>query len=508
MSESTDNRGDQVRTLVDYTELIRRRWVYPATIVPGVILAAFVLAYTLPTMYRSSATILVAQSSIPEDMVRTTVTGLADQQFELVRRDVMIRSRLAEVVRQTDPYPQLRDATVEEKAALIISNTSVERVDPVTLEPLLESNAFSIHYENPNPERAAAVAEKLAELFLTYNRENRTKQAEQTFEFLRSNAQQLEETVQKLDVRIADFKRKNANALPEDLSTLRSSLEREESSLDGIEAQARLAENRESTLAVQLSQLNPTLVGAVSDTRTELATLRAELTDAEQRYSEDHPDVKRLRRAVAALAAQAPKGGGDIAPGADNPEYLRVAAELEAARRDVRALRAQAARIRSTIYTYQSRMVSVPSVEREYLQLIRDRDIAQNQLQEVQGKLRDAQFAQALEAEQRGERYTLIRAPYVPEDPVRPNRLGILLLGFILAAGVSIGCAVVADIADSTIRSTRDVDEITDVPILGSIPKIANAEDGRRRRIIFGRVCVAYAAAAVVFVAVVALVAR
>ena len=44
------------------------------------------IAFTLPTLYRSSATILLEPSSIPADMVRTTVTSYADLQIDLVRR--------------------------------------------------------------------------------------------------------------------------------------------------------------------------------------------------------------------------------------------------------------------------------------------------------------------------------------------------------------------------------------------------------------------------------------
>ena len=272
------------------------------------------------------------------------------------------------------------------------------------------------------------------------------------------------------------------NALPDDQLDNRDSLERTRRDLDSIESQARLAEQREAVLAVQLSQLSATLVGAVSDTRTDLATLRAELAVAQQRYSPDHPDIKRLRRAIETLLAQ---GATNAAPAgsADNPEYLQTAAELEAARRDVAALRSQAMRARAQIAGYEQRLRLAPNLEKEYLQLERDRDMAIGQLENARTMMRAAEMAQKLESEQRGERYTLIQRPRVPDSPVSPNRLGIILLGLVLSMAVAFGLVVLLDVVDPTVRTTLDIADLTDLPVVGTIPVMLSPADQKRRRL-------------------------
>jgi uncharacterized protein involved in exopolysaccharide biosynthesis len=54
-------------TLRDYFDVLRRRWIYLVTVLPLSILAAVYLAYTLPPLYRSTGTIMLEPSSIPED---------------------------------------------------------------------------------------------------------------------------------------------------------------------------------------------------------------------------------------------------------------------------------------------------------------------------------------------------------------------------------------------------------------------------------------------------------
>src|SRR5687767_10840582 len=99
------------KSLGDYARLVRRRWHYPAIIIPAALLFAIYIAYTTTPTYRSSGTIMLEPSSIPENMVPSTVTGLqdvpayADQQLELVRRRVMTSDRLEQLVAKVDPYP-------------------------------------------------------------------------------------------------------------------------------------------------------------------------------------------------------------------------------------------------------------------------------------------------------------------------------------------------------------------------------------------------------------------
>ena len=45
-------REDTVKTVGDYAGLLRRRWQYPATILPAGLLIALFIAYVLPVSYR------------------------------------------------------------------------------------------------------------------------------------------------------------------------------------------------------------------------------------------------------------------------------------------------------------------------------------------------------------------------------------------------------------------------------------------------------------------------
>ncbi|MEP7314579.1 MAG: hypothetical protein ABI859_18495, partial [Pseudomonadota bacterium] len=388
-------QNEKVQSMGEYAAVLRRRWPYLVVICPSAILIAVFLAFALPTIYQSAATILLEPSSIPAEFVKTTVVSYADQQIELVRRRVMTADSLQAVVAEVDPYPGQPETSARDKAAAIIANTRIQKVDPITMEPMVVSAAFSIYYSNPDPQIAAAVTGHIADLFLNYNRTSRIAQAKQAYDFLRQQSDEMNAQIRALEQQISDFKVRHGDALPESRERNESSLDRVQRDLDGLNAEVRVVSQQESLLKLQLSQTSPTLVATGKDAYTQLGLLRSELAAANQKYTPDHPDVKRLTRAIAALAAQANLGTtAPVRP--DNPDYLRIASELGAVQQNLAALQSNAARARAQINDYDRRLGQAPTVERDFAQLTRDHDIARQQFGEVQSKLRTAEAAQAL----------------------------------------------------------------------------------------------------------------
>jgi polysaccharide chain length determinant protein (PEP-CTERM system associated) len=491
---------DASSTLGDYVAILRRRRLLLLTILPIALLLSVFIAFALPATYRSSATILLEESSIPKELVRTSVTQYADQQIELVQRRVLTIENIEPIVQEIDPYPEKSELSVREKAAQVIRDTSVERVDPITLEVLLASNAFSVHYQNSDPQRAATFAQRLADLFLSYNRKTRSERAEETYKFLQEQSKSLEQQITLSEQRISEFKARHGDALPESQYRNQAAVERAARDLQDIETRVRAAEEREGLLKVQLSKLNPSLSTTAGNWRTDLAVLQGQLADARMKYTPDHPDVKRLQRQIEALSAQVDsQPGGSVAP--DNPEYLSVQGQLQSAQREIAALRSEAGRLRGQIYTYESGMAAAPGVERDYAELTRARDVLRTQFLDVQGKLREADVSRSVESEQIGDRFSQIRAPQVATRPFSPNRIGIILLGFVLGGALAAGLAALAESSDPSVRSRRDLREISDMPVISAVPVLTNTGERRKER----RWWISYATALLVATALVAL---
>jgi len=485
---SSSSRG---HTLDEYRNLLRRRRIYPATIIPATVLGAVCIAFSLPVSYRATGTIMLQTSEIPVEMVSSTAhrpvhddtPAQAQQEVELLRRRVMTPEKLRQLVEELDPYPTDKRASLEAKAQRVAEDTSVERVDPITLKPLDESTAFSIHYDNPQPLLAAAVAQKLVDLYLTYNRRTRTEQANAAYEFLQSQAKELEASMVAQEQKLAHFKAAYGNSLPDRQQHNLLQIDRVQRDLEETQRELLVAEAKESELQLQLNSLSPSMTASISDWRTQLAKLRSDLAAAEEKYTPEHPEIKRLKRAIDEMVSKGSASLRTNGQAPDNPDYLAVQSQLRAAQRSVATLRAAEARERRDVAAYEAGLSTEPNVEREYTQLQRDYDNARLRYEDIQGKMKNAALARTLEQEERGDRFTLLQGPVAPKKPYSPNRLGIILLGLVLGCGVAFGCVTAVDAADPTVRGTADLQHITGGPAIGAIPVLLSPSDLQGRKL-------------------------
>jgi uncharacterized protein involved in exopolysaccharide biosynthesis len=219
-----------------------------------------------------------------------------------------------------------------------------------------------------------------------------------------------------------------------------------------------------------------------NDVARRLDAARGELAIAVDRYSAEHPDVKRWERSIAQLetelaTAQSQPTRERISESADNPAYIQLRAQLEAATNDMRALEGKIASLKSQAFSYQRKVSISPRIEQEYREITRDYDNAQLRYRELRAKQMEAELAQNLESGRKGERFTLIEPPMPPEEPASPNRLAILIVGLLLSLGLAGGSAAIAESLDTSVRSRRDLLDVMRAAPLAMIPKIVTAEE-------------------------------
>ncbi|MCR4297743.1 MAG: hypothetical protein NUV75_03160, partial [Gallionella sp.] len=236
-------------------------------------------------------------------------------------------------------------------------------------------------------------------------------------------------------------------------------------------------------------------VNSSTEQAKELAALRTELAAAREKYSAEHPDVIRLAKAVAAQEEglqnlkNKPAPESEVAKNnPDNPAYLTMQAQLAGIKSEVQSLKVQREQLKTKLTDYEKRLQQTPDVERKYLVLNRDYENSVRRYQELTAKQNVAEVGQELEKERKGERFSLIDPPQLPEKPMTPNRPAIIILGFFLSIGSSLGFATVAESMGSSVRGVRGVMNVLEFPPLSVIPYLPNSEDlakaGNTRKII------------------------
>ena len=302
---------DDVKTINDYIGILKRRkW---ALLLPIVIvfIIALVAAFVWPRTYRSTSTILIEEQEIPRDFVVTTVTGFADERLQSINQRIMSTTRLLEIINRFNLYADLRKRmTTEEVVEIMRKDIKFETISADVMDkksgarsPLAMpvTIAFTLAYDGKDPQTVQQVANVLASLYLEENLKTRERQSAGASRFLEEEAQGLQRTLADLDAKIAVFKAKNINAVPELLQVnYQGSIGQRETWTSSRTSLRRLKE-KEEYYQTQLASI-PT--ESTDQDRNLLKDLKAKLVQLESRYSDKYPDVKKTRMDIAALEKQ------------------------------------------------------------------------------------------------------------------------------------------------------------------------------------------------------------
>ena len=529
---------EQSKDLKDYLDAFkRRRWA-----IIGIALTIFVIgvitALALPPTYRSAATILIEEQQIPSELVQSTVTSYAAQRIQTISQRVMTRQNLMDIIERFELYVEDRKRyTTEEvltamREDIKLDMISAEVVDPRTGRPTAATIAFSLAFHGENPQKVQRVANELTTLYLQENIRTRTLRADETYNFLSDEAERLTVQIAELEKRLAEFKSRHADTLPELQPLLRQQADRTELELSDISNQIRSLEERRFYLQGQLGQLEPhgsdismspaarlkalrtQYIGLVAryspehpdvkrlkreisgleretgqvDSTTELLEqldgLRTELSEARERYSEEHPDVQRLTRSIDSVEEAIAQAGtsDNAAPqrAPDNPAYVTLQAQMNGVENQINSLVNKRADVEARRTELEQRLAAIPQVEAEYRTLNRNLTNATTKYQEMSAKLMQAQVGRQLESESRGERFTLIEPAVLPEEPIKPNRPAIIFLSLVLALGAGLGYAAVAESLDSSVRGVKGIMNAVQAAPLAVIPYLANDREVKR----------------------------
>lgn len=539
------------QTDINYRDVVSRRVVVSSTTAVGLLLLSMGLALGLPSYFKSRALVLIEAQEIPQDLVRSLVTSYADQRIQIISQRVLTNSNLASIIEKYDLYAKdrkrqpLEYVLAEMRKDISVTPISADVVDPKQGRATQATIAFELAYESRAPDIAQRVANEVVSLFLNENLKQRTQTSAETLEFLTDEAEKHRTAVADLEAKLAHFKERNVDRLPElsgfnlelvnrtgeQISQLTSqiqSLHQQQVYLESELAQQKpntllLSETGERILgpadrlkvlesefvplSARYGASHPDVVskkkeidslrleiGGGSDNgeiRNKLTQAQTELAQIKQKFSADHPDVKRLERQVAALYEQVGASQKRISSPArrvsapDNPAFIQLQARLDATKSDLRSLESQKGEYVGKLTQLEERITRAPEVEREYRMLTRDYETAQAKYQDVISKRQEAELASNLESKQRGERFTLIEPPVVPEQPSKPNRMALGLLGLILSVVGGFSVGALSESLDDRIYGRVGVTRLIGIAPLAVIPRMNSsvARSQRMRRL-------------------------
>jgi polysaccharide biosynthesis transport protein len=499
------------RSVDEYWAMARRRRWY-------IILPAFVCwavawagSWLVQSTYQSDALILVEQQKVPEQYVVPNVSVNLQDRLQSMTQQILSRTRLQATVNRFHLYE------TRQQGLLARSEDPIEQMRNDIKIDLVEApghpgqlTAFKIRYSAPSPQLAQQVNSELTSLFIDENLKSQQQLSESTTSFLQTQLAEARSKLEEQEAKVRAFKAQHFGNLPTQVETnvqilsgLQTQLQSAQRAIDAANQQKLYLESlQQEYQTVQASLDNGNSTDASPDMlNKDLTDAREKLQEARLRYTEDHPDVVKLKDRVAKLeklkqdtdaviaASEKPqKPATDVDPGAAanvqrgaTSPMMQLQSQLKANRLEIENYKQRAQKIESDIAIYQARLNLTPTTEQELADISRGYEESKLNYNSLLQKQNQSQLATNLEQRQQGEQFHILDPPSLPARPSSPNHLIISMAG--LGLGLAAGAALVAllEMINVRVRHEKDLEDVIPLKILVGIPHLDLPGEDRSR---------------------------
>lgn len=436
----------------------RRVWLFLFTLA-GLLLAGAAVLLQKP-VYKSTAILLIDSQQIPTALVAAPLTNIANERISKIRQHILSRESLTAIVQENGLYPRQQQAMVfDEVLDLMRAAIAVDLVPASeTHGDTGQTIAFTVSFTYDNPVQAQAVTQTLTDIFLQQDVRFRTEQATGTAAFLARRADELARQLSDFEEERRAIEARYAGALPHQVglsAQAEGSLRAEIARID-TETQALMQQN--SLLAARGEEL------AQAPRPEGEALRRAEerLRELNAIYSDDYPEVVAARAAV--------ERHRQALQNVPQSRQTSLQTELASGRARLDLLASRRAQLVSEMGATERRSALAPQASYELTVLEREYDNIRRQYEDLREKQLEAQVSVNLQTEGKGEHFSVVDEPSMPQSPDGPKPALLLILGLVAGAGAGASLIVAYELLIGAVHGEAALTRILGAPPMGIIP--------------------------------------
>jgi capsular exopolysaccharide synthesis family protein len=484
------------------TIVLRRRFLILGVSSVVISLASFLAIIAKPT-YESNMQILVS-SNLDEGVKSNNIQTDADREVTdsnlpvrdyTVQQKIMLSSNLIQkavgLLRSNYPGISLEDIKGQKeknkKAPL-----RVNQVEGGTTTNKVYSQVLEVSFQDQDPVKAQRVLQALQKVYLDYNTEQQKQRLKKGLAYVNTRLPEVKKQVSESENNLEQFRKKHNLLDPEAQSKiLLNSVADIQKQLQSTRAQLQDAEARHNNLEqiMAASAQNSSVSSRLNQSSRYQALLnevqKTELALAQERlrYTDDYPTVEKLKQQrqsqMALLRQEAERSLKDKPNTASsNGESLLTQSqilgidptlvnELILVQTTTLGLKANEKSLINSEQQLRSELSQYPNLIAEYNRLRPKVESSRKTLEQ----LLQAQQSLGLKIAQGGYDWQVLEAPEIGTYQGE-SRLLLLLGGVIIAPILGIAAALLWEIFNHAIYSAQDLQKLTNLRVLGSVPKL------------------------------------
>jgi polysaccharide biosynthesis transport protein len=441
-------------SLQQFLLILRARWKVALLAFVLTVATTVTVSLLLPKQYTASAAVVVDVKS-PDPVSGLMLQGMIAPGYMATQVDIINSDRVAQAVvrnlrMESSPaiQAQWQEAT-QGKGQLRdwLANLLQKNLD---VKPSRESNVISINYTGTNPEFAAAVANAFAQAYMDVNLDLRVAPARQFAAFFEEQTKAARGKLEAAQQALSDYQQANGiTSADERMDFETAKLNETSSQLTGVQAlttdsQSKRQSNKADTIAEVMQ--SPLINGLKAD----IARLEAKLNESSGNLGKNHPQIQRTEAELATLKAQL------------DAETRKITASIDTTYQVGKQREAQ---LQGALATQKARVLLLNKQRDELNVLRRDIESAQRAFEIVSQRASQTN----IESQTNQTNIAVLNPASPPPDPSKPKVLLNTLVSVFLGGILAIGLALVLELMNRKVRSTDDLVEALELPVLGAI---------------------------------------
>ncbi len=491
--------ANQTQTLKKYLDLLLRHIVI-------IILAFFCSgllglgAYLyMPKVYQATSLLSYQQQRVnPNEMSPDIEARRVDDMVSTLSQIITSRTNLEKLVISQKLYEKAREDLPMEDVV-----DSMRK--KIFIQPSKKGDTFVISYMGIDPEKVVRVTNSLASNFVEENLKYREERATETSAYTRDELQLAKEVLDEKEASMRDYKMKFYNEMPDQRETnvqqlisMQEQYQNRQVNIQELERTKILVQEqinvRQNAIASEKAALlmeqndNEKNISGGSPIKS-LEMAKAQLERLLLKYTERHPDVKRLKKIIKGLekefAHQSDSSNSSINSNSSSHDTTlsTLKIQLKEIRLNITALNNEKKALKKNIEQLEKWISSSPVREAEWSALTREYGELKRHYDYLVSQNLQAKSVLHLERRQKGSQFKIEDPARYPEKPFKPDFFKIVGLLLVAGVGLAAGFVLLRDFLDNSFRVGTEMEKHLGLPVICTLPYIETKNEIIKRRV-------------------------
>jgi polysaccharide biosynthesis transport protein len=433
-------------------------------------------SYFLPNRYEAKSTIFIESNVINSLIKGIAVSPSMEDRIRVLRYAMLSRGLVSKVL--TDLDVDIKDQKKFEQKIL-----DYQKYTEISVRG---NDLFIVSIIDPDPKFAMSYINTLVRRYVEENVSSKREEAYGANRFLTEQVVQFKEKLDKADEKIIGFRQEKGIYMAVDEASVIQEMKQLKTEIENINVMRNQLLATKNITQTQLKNEEPMTVAFSRHTGNDatITALENKMNQLLVRYTENYPEVIRIKAEIEAMKKQAvakpqsaPKGDTtEPEMSAMNPVYQQLKQTLLQTEAEIDALDARKKQLSAMIGRKEAELRYIPEGKKVLTDMEKERDSYKNIYEQLLTRVGQSEVSKDMEIGDKATTFKIVDPAVLPMKPISPNRKKIIFIGIFLGILGGIGGVVARENFSPSVNSLNTIKNLG-IEVLAVIPRIFNRED-------------------------------